>query len=991
MWNLVAGFGVLRSRLPLFLRAGIFWTFLGNTIAWAQVGAPGRLVATATESVAQAWFTDGVLEPVPGTTPTQTLLPECPGTCGSGVKLTQAAPVDFPSLKRTTGLISFWVQPAWNGNDGKTHKLLRIGDPQRNGLTVEKSSKGQLRFVMASPEKLTAARADVSAWRKGQWYHVAIAWKSLEGQPFGLALFLDRKQVDGPLAAGNTFLNPEKMPDSRVWVGDESSEASLDELILHTTELDLWQVVSQDYFQTLPCEKTRITPTPFGIPSDLRVVAGFPKQFGLMALRPDTGGEENLTGSLLEFGGVSSNRSNPVVGWFTSNMDIATVDENGRVLAMKPGNCRLVAKYRGLFAVYDLEVINADRPDLDLVSVSRLPVSDRRDMRLISPAGKPGQVLARFCNMGLIPAPAGTMVRLEIVKSAPDDFLFPAQPEVLHQEEKRVDQPLEPGAWSELRFDWVWPESEAWLRVTLDPQDTLKEICEANNQVVQRLSDFPVRFGCTGQVARECRENKRMNLVGSFSCFDYLRAHHEEMNSLLSNAVYTETTPSGVRMAFSLDHFVEVNAQGEPVKTAEFPEPGSETAYFPGILFSVVPEDLTLLNTRLMRSLTQSTLGLPDLDVFAVRQDKVWILGANGSRLAGSPILPVVDLQGTLGGSHGLGMPMRTGYRSILEPSGQLWLPSAFAGLLNVFREKIGDNWGQTARNAIPVGRNVLEVRGLEDEPLVGAAVYVYQGAWLGPEYGTFLGVYPKFAGQVDDRGRFFLEKQSIAVWDDPATDPIEHATPLANPLSLGWGRDPAPGLLADTVSTPDRGSAWKPRVSSSIRGQDEGLLLIRVVSGDQEECHWLSSVDFYAAFSRNPVEGVYPICTSLKALPAPTPVLLPPSQPPTWQTNLAPVANVAQSQLTVRAGERFDLDAVSSKDPEGQLLKFEWMLATDAKNAPAGFGFQVVSRERVAQFTAPNHPDQTTYYLFVNDGIRVSAPVTVQVTVETKDATETK
>jgi hypothetical protein len=897
--------------------------------------------------------------------------------------LTQAAPVDFPALKRTTGLISFWVQPEWNGNDGKVHKLLRIGDPQNNGLVVEKSVRGQLRFVMASPEKLTAARTDVSGWRKGQWHHVAIAWRSLEGQPFGLALFVDRKQVDGPLAAGNTFLNPEKMPDARVWIGDESSEAALDELIFHTTELDPWRVVSQDYFQTLPCEKTRITPTPFGISSDLRAVAGFPKQFGLMGLRPDTGIEEDLMGLLWESVGASSLGGTSPVSWFTSNMDIATVDEQGRVLARRPGKCRLVAKYRGIFTVYDLEVINADRPDLDLVSVSRLPVSDRRDARQVVPAGRPGQALARLCNMGLTPAPAGTGVHFEILRGTPGEFLFPAQPEVLHQEDKRVEQALEPGAWAEVRFDWVWPESEAWLRVTLDPQNTLPEICEANNQVVLRLSDFPVRSAFTGQVAREWREKKRMNLVGSFSCFDYLRAHHEEMNLLLRNAVYPETTPAGVRMAFSLDHFVEVDTQGEPVKASEFPESGADTAYFPGAVLSVVPEDATLLNMRLMRSLGQTTLGFPDLDVWAVRQDKVWITGANGSRLAGSPVLPVVDALGTLAGSHGLGMPVRTGYRSLLEPNGQLWLPPAFAGLLDAFREGFQTDWNRNISSAIPVGRNSLEVRGLDDEPLTGAAVYVYQGAWQGAEYGTFLGIRPKFAGLVDGRGYFTLEKHSVSVWDDPATDPIEKATPLANPLSLGWGRNPAPGLLVDDISAPENGSDWKPRVSSSIKGQDEGLLLIRIVSGDREECHWLSALDFHAAFGRNPVEGVYPIRTSLKAFPSPTPVLLPPPQPPRWQTNLAPVASVAKSQLTVRAGQRYELDATGSKDPEGQALQVEWMVAGDAKNAPAGFGFQVISRERVAQFTAPNHPDQITFFLFVNDGIRVSAPVTVLVTVE--------
>lgn len=987
MGNSLEGFVSGRTYLLLLVSGWILWTVLDNPAARAQNAGPGHLVATFTESVSRAWFTDagGGTNPVAP----HPLLPECPGTFGSGVRLTRAAPVDFPALRRTNGLISFWVQPAWNGNDGKTHKLLRLGDSQNNGLLVEKSSRNQLRFVMASPEKRTAARADVSAWRKGEWHHVAIAWVSREGQPFGLVLFLDRQQVDGPLAAGNTFLDPDKMSDRRVWIGDESSEASLDELILRTTELDPWRVVLQDYVQTLPCEKVHITPTPFGIPSDLRGVAGFPKQFGALGLRPDTGREEDLMESRWEAVAGAPDRGGGAVGWFTSNLDVATVDENGRVLARKPGHCRLVAKYRGLFGVYDLEVIEADRPDLDLVSVSCRPVPVRNGLRSVPSVGQPGQAVVRLCNMGLTPAPTGTVVRFEIVKSLAQDRSFPVQPDVLHQEEKRVEKRLEPGAWAEVTFDWGWPESEAWLRVTLDPQEAVPEICEANNQVVQRLSDRPVRFACVGQMVREGRENKRMNLVGSFSSFDYLRAHHEALNLLLGKSVYPETGPDGVRMAFSLDHFVEVNTRGETVPSPEMSGSDSESVGLAGISLFTLPEDMTLLNKRLMRSLTKTPLGLPDLDVWSARQDKVWVAAANGKRLAGTSVLPVEDPQGTLAGSHGLGMPVRTGYRSLLEPNGQMWLPPAFAGLLDAFREGFRSGWAREIPHAIPVGRNALKVYGLEDEPLTGAAVYVYQGTWQGSEYGTFWGTRPKFAGQVDAEGCFDLENHANASWDDPGTDPIEGAMALANPLSLGWGRNPAPGIPVETAPETETVSDWKPRDSTSMKGQDEGLLLIRIVSGDREECHWLSALDFYAAFGRNPAEGVYPVRTNLTPPAAPTPVVLPPPQPARYLTNQAPTANAAKSQIVVGEGGSFELDATGSRDPEGQPLQFEWLVATGEKNAPAGFGFQVVSRQRVAQLTAPNHPDQILYYLFVNDGIRVSAPVPVVVTVGGAVSTE--
>jgi hypothetical protein len=171
-------------------------------------------------TAATAWFTQAQIEGAVQISKTTNILPEAEGTFGKGVVLTESTPIDDPLLRSDTGMISFWIKPNWNGNDGKTHRLLRIGDTAKNGILLEKSAKGMLRYVMACPKKLTVSRADVSSWKAGEWHQVAISWFSLNGKPLGLPLWIDKVAVDGPIAGGNTFIDPSKMADRRVWIGE---------------------------------------------------------------------------------------------------------------------------------------------------------------------------------------------------------------------------------------------------------------------------------------------------------------------------------------------------------------------------------------------------------------------------------------------------------------------------------------------------------------------------------------------------------------------------------------------------------------------------------------------------------------------------------------------------------------------------------------------------------------------------------------------------
>ena len=173
-------------------------------------GSPPEPVAVT------AWFTDAVIEDSTRAPKPAGALPEVRGTFGKGVLLARAVPVEHSQLSQTRGYIGFWIKPNWDGNDGKTHRILRIGDPENNGLLIEKSAKGMLRYVMASPEKVTASRGDVSHWKAGEWHHIVVTWMFKDGKPLGTPLWIDKVAVDSSIAAGNTFMDADAMDDKRV-------------------------------------------------------------------------------------------------------------------------------------------------------------------------------------------------------------------------------------------------------------------------------------------------------------------------------------------------------------------------------------------------------------------------------------------------------------------------------------------------------------------------------------------------------------------------------------------------------------------------------------------------------------------------------------------------------------------------------------------------------------------------------------------------------
>ena len=211
----------------------------------------------------------------------------------------------------------------------------------------------------------------------------------------------------------------------------------------------------------------------------------------------------------------------------------------------------------------------------------------------------------------------------------------------------------------------------------------------------------------------------------------------------------------------------------------------------------------------------------------------------------------------------------------------------------------------------------------------------------------------PKFVGQTDAEGRFVFPNETDADWDDPETDEVDGAVRVWNPFG---------GAKSDVAFTPN---VWTV----------EGLLLLRIVSGTQEELQFMDLLAFNDAFlSGRQVRGVYPIRTNLSSSAEPTPVVRKPVPEAIRETNTRPVA-VAPAEMTVRCGQEFEIDGSKSHDPEGQPLHYRW-------SERGSWSPLDLHQGPVIRLKAPDKPGTVEYKFWVIDGVRCSEPMTIQVQV---------
>ncbi|MBU0640246.1 MAG: hypothetical protein KKB50_15375 [Planctomycetes bacterium] len=925
-------------------------------IAWS--------VAAADEPIAvKAWFTDAQIKNSVRLPAPPDALPVEVGSAGDGIDLQRAVAIENPLLQRVGGYICFWIRPKWRGDDRQNHRILWIGEPQCNGLLVEKAATGMLRFVMASPEGVTAARADVSHWKAGEWHHVAIAWFSKDDKPLGLPLWIDRVAVAGPIAGYCRFLDPKSMGDARVWIGHESSAAVMDELVFRR-RLDaegperLKAVVYRDYFRTAPYTAIRITPEALRVPSDRRVVAGHEKQFGLQA---ETAGKlEFITDYVVRYGQWGYFDAKPMIGWRTSDEAIATVDENGMVTGQAVGRCQLTAEFRGMSDTYEVEVIPIEQPDLVLQYVERLPRYEVDRIKNMPEPGDAVESVVHIENFGYKDVPAGTGVRFELLPDRDRNYRLDADEQPVVREETTIDAALPPRDRRELRFKWLWPAEPVWVRVTLDPADRIAEICEANNQRCELNIARAMKWAYDDSRLQEWYNERQINHVGSFCHFDWINAQCARFNLMLRETIGPTTTPHGIEDALRSDMFF---ASIEGAKWHDQPWEKANKWYDGG--FPVrEPVNHMAIDAAILHEFGHTCVALPDLYGYPVRAASVFLKDEQGNDYADTPLLPrVQDVMLPL--PSAMNVPCGGGYSSLMDGC-HLWLHPAHAGEIQHFRGFRGQRfWGVQGR-LIPIREHIVQVFDVDDQPLPRAAVYIYHAAQTkAGDAGTkYFADRPKFMGHTDEDGAFRIPKVTDENWDDPETDEVEGALPVWNPFGGAFRGDDYP--LYDIAFTPN---VWRV----------EGLLLLKIVSGKQVEFASLGLTEFNEAFYRGETtRGVFPIRTSLRPSPGETPLIRKPIPEAIRTKNLPPVA-VTDEEVTVEVGERFKLDGSRSTDPEGQPLIYRWGARSGALPTRDGY-------EAIHECTAPKEPGEYEYRLWVIDGVRTSESVKVKVRVIEKD-----
>ena len=945
-------------------------------IVFGALGPQVALKAEVEPVAAKAWFTQADIKGVQTAKPADAL-PDAPGACGKGVSLTKPVPVDDPLLGQQNGYISFWIKPNWSGDDSKTHKLLRIGDPKNNGLLVEKAASGMLRYVMASPKKTTVSRGDVSAWKAGDWHHIAIVWKTLDGVQVGTPLWIDKKCVDGQLASGNEFLNPETMSDRRAWIGDPSSDAVMDELLFRDgvfepflakfNTRDKWSQVAtlyRDYFRTAPFTAISIDPDACQVPSDRRVVNGSPKQFGLRATV--NGRSERFTENIVRYGNWTDYDAKPFITWSTSDEKVATVDADGKVMGKSVGRCKLVAQFGGAKASYDLDVISTEQSDLDLYCVERTPRYSVKGEKWWPDNGEKVQSIAHIANFGYTTAPAGVKVRFELIPDKNDNFrLDPGEKAVLTSDQV-IDHALAPREETTLKLDWTWPEKPIWVRVTVDPKGEVPEICEANNQRAELNYARALIWGYTPKSLEDIYTSKRINMVGSFSYYDWFNGQATRLTEVMHESVYPATSPFGIRDAIRSDGFFPIDPKADFWKDGEYYDGGFPVSGSP---------DLMSIDSGLIHEDGHTCLALPDEYGYPLRAANTLLKDETGKYYAGTSMLPE-NTDGSAGSwiierlkcvtyNPSEGLPNGYGSGPLMSFS-HLWLNAANAGQVQFFARYRGDKfWGVHGR-LVPALQNVLKVYDVDDKPLANAAVYVYHVIPAPPNAGSkYFFDRPKFTGDTDQLGRFIFPNQTDSAWDDPDTDQVDGAITVWNP----FGR-----VKTDTFFTPNVVAL-------------DGLLLIKIVSGDQTELHWLPGSEFNRAFFEGQrLKGTYTIRTSLASSDKPTPIIRPVVPDAIAKTNLKPVAVVDRREIEVKCGEQFTIDGSKSYDPEGQPLTY-WWCRTGGIMEPTYFSGPVLKAVSPTEIEPVPWPVELcgdiSITFTVCDGVRVSDPVSVTVKVE--------
>ncbi len=181
------------------------------------------------------------------------------------------------------------------------------------------------------------------------------------------------------------------------------------------------------------------------------------------------------------------------------------------------------------------------------------------------------------------------------------------------------------------------------MKVTVDPKNDVPELCEVNNERCELNYARATKWGYNLERLNKTYDSKSINMVGSFSYYDWFNAQSERLSVMMREAVYPTTSPVGIKDAIRTDNFFELktdNSDNEPY--------GKEGYYYDGG-FPIVdreamkPDELLMIVPALLHEFGHTCIALADLYGFPVKRNNVFCRDKNGKLYSEGALIPEID------------------------------------------------------------------------------------------------------------------------------------------------------------------------------------------------------------------------------------------------------------------------------------------------------------------------------------------------------------
>jgi hypothetical protein len=252
-----------------------------------------------------------------------------PGVLGSAVLLEGSDRLAYGTagnFRAAAGTIEFWIKPRWNGDDHTGHYFFTLGDE----FAVAKDGADNLRFVFRADDSEAYQAYNVASWTANEWHHIAVTWTI----PGVLKTYVDAVAViSHPSSAQDliTAIPAEMLIGSRNGY-PERPDAVIDELRISDIARTAQEIAASYTAGTLLALAVQpITAEPFKTwrqPAKL--------------IAATTSGTREYPPSAAQ--------------WSSSRPEVATVNANGVIKAVKAGRTTIKARIGGVQGKVELRV-----------------------------------------------------------------------------------------------------------------------------------------------------------------------------------------------------------------------------------------------------------------------------------------------------------------------------------------------------------------------------------------------------------------------------------------------------------------------------------------------------------------------------------------------------------------------------------------------------------------------------------------------------------